>query len=185
MNFGYKIIAVDFDGTLCEDKWPEIGEARESLIDYLKSRQTRGDKVILWTCRTGERLQEAVDWCYERRLIFDAINANLPEVIEACGGDSRKIYADEYIDDKMVNQFGYRSAFVLSIGMRAKCYMVDDATRMDMDEHGYLHLVESLPMHEMNIVHNGSVAEMDDYMKMRSFGEIDEMHEVDFKFDPA
>lgn len=107
MLFDYSIVAVDFDGTLCEDKWPEIGEPRESLIWYLRSRQARGDKIILWTCRVGDQLREAVKWCYLYGLIFDAINENLPEVIEYCGSDSRKIYADEYIDDKMVNQFGY------------------------------------------------------------------------------
>lgn len=107
MLFDYSIVAVDFDGTLCEDKWPEIGDARESLIWHLRCRQARGDKIILWTCRTGEKLREAVEWCSLYGLIFDAINENLPEVIEFCGGDSRKIYADEYIDDKMVNQFGY------------------------------------------------------------------------------
>lgn len=107
MLFDYSIVAVDFDGTLCEDKWPEIGDARESLIWHLRCRQARGDKIILWTCRTGDKLREAVEWCSLYGLIFDAINENLPEVIEFCGGDSRKIYADEYIDDKMVNQFGY------------------------------------------------------------------------------
>lgn len=108
MNFGYNIIAVDFDGTLCADEWPEIGVPHDSLIDYLKARREKGDKIILWTCRVGECLSEAVEWCAERGLVFDAVNENLPEVIECCGGDSRKIYADEYIDDKMVDQFGYR-----------------------------------------------------------------------------
>ena len=118
MLFDYSIVAVDFDGTLCEDKWPEIGDARESLIWHLRCRQARGDKIILWTCRTGDKLREAVEWCSLYGLIFDAINENLPEVIEFCGGDSRKIYADEYIDDKMV---------VPLRGLRAKCHVFDDA----------------------------------------------------------
>lgn len=46
-----KIIAVDFDGTLCENQWPEIGEPKKEVITYLKERQTAGDKLILWTCR--------------------------------------------------------------------------------------------------------------------------------------
>lgn len=49
-----KIIAVDFDGTLCENKWPEIGEANEDMIYYLRKRQAEGDKLILWTCRVGD-----------------------------------------------------------------------------------------------------------------------------------
>ena len=55
-----KIIAVDFDGTLCENKWPEIGEANEDMIYYLRKRQAEGDKLILWTCRVGDMLRKAM-----------------------------------------------------------------------------------------------------------------------------
>lgn len=58
-----KIIAVDFDGTLCENKWPEIGEANEDMIYYLRKRQAEGDKLILWTCRVGDMLRKAINWC--------------------------------------------------------------------------------------------------------------------------
>lgn len=95
-----KIIAVDFDGTLCENKYPEIGEPRSNVIEYVKTRREYGDKIILWTCRVGEMLENAVKWCAERGLKFDAVNANLPEVIESFGGDTRKIFANEYIDDR-------------------------------------------------------------------------------------
>lgn len=95
-----EIIAVDFDGTLCEDKWPEIGEPNEVLIDYLKEKQMAGSKIILWTCRVGERLEEALRWCHTYNLIFDAVNENLPEVLEQMGGDCRKVFADVYIDDR-------------------------------------------------------------------------------------
>lgn len=97
-----RIIAVDFDGTLCEEKWPEIGEPNEEIIHYLKKRQTDGDKLILWTCRVGEKLERAVRWSMDHGLRFDAVNENLPEVLEWMGGDSRKIFADEYIDDRNV-----------------------------------------------------------------------------------
>ena len=91
----FKIIAVDFDGTLCENKWPEIGELNDELITYLRKRQMEGDKIILWTCRTGELLDRAVAICYSQGLIFDAVNENLPEVLEWMGGDSRKIFSNE------------------------------------------------------------------------------------------
>ena len=94
-----KIIAVDFDGTLCENKWPEIGEANEDMIYYLRKRQAEGDKLILWTCRVGDMLQKAVNWCYNHGLFFDAVNENLPEIIDSFGSDTRKIFANEYIDD--------------------------------------------------------------------------------------
>lgn len=94
------IIAVDFDGTLCTNRWPEIGEPNNELIDYLKNRQRNGEKLILWTNRVGDRLTEAVAWCKERGLIFDAVNDNLPEIVEAFGANCRKIFANEYIDDR-------------------------------------------------------------------------------------
>lgn len=95
-----KIIAVDFDGTLCENKWPEIGEPNTELIAYLKKRQAAGDKLVLWTCRVREILKNAIDWSAEQGLIFDAVNENLPEIVSFFGTDTRKIFANEYIDDR-------------------------------------------------------------------------------------
>lgn len=59
----------------------------------------------MWTCRADERLEEAVRWCYDQGLIFDAVNENLPERIAMFGTDPRKIGADEYIDDRMSTRF--------------------------------------------------------------------------------
>ncbi len=100
-----KIIAVDFDGTLCENKWPLIGEPNTGLITYLKASQKMGDKIILWTCREGEHLKQAVQWCQSFGLIFDAVNDNVPESIEVYGTNCRKVTADMYIDDKMCSLF--------------------------------------------------------------------------------
>ena len=97
-----KIIAVDFDGCLCSDKWPEIGEPCLPVINELLIRQKNGAKLILWTCRVGERLDAAVRWCAKHGLQFDAVNDNLKEIKEKFGGDTRKVYATEYWDDKNV-----------------------------------------------------------------------------------
>ena len=97
-----KVIAVDFDGTLCEDRWPEIGKAHRGVIEALLQEQANGAKVILWTCRAGAQLAEAVKWCTREGIVLDAVNANLPEHIELFGGDSRKIHASEYWDDRSV-----------------------------------------------------------------------------------
>ena len=97
-----RVIAVDFDGCLCENAWPEIGEAKQDVIDALLSRQKSGAKIILWTCRVGEQLSAAVRWCTRHGIAFDAINENLPVNIAAFGNDCRKVYADEYWDDKAV-----------------------------------------------------------------------------------
>ena len=95
-----KIIACDFDGTLCENRFPEIGEPRWQLIEKLKDEQKLGAKAILWTCREGALLTAAVDWCRRFGLLFDALNGNLPETIERMQCDPRKVYATEYWDDK-------------------------------------------------------------------------------------
>lgn len=96
------IVAVDFDGTLCENAFPEIGEPKPEIIEAIKEYQSKGWKTILWTCRNYDALVEAVTWCHEQGLIFDAINTNLPEVQDMFGGDTRKVFADIYIDDKNV-----------------------------------------------------------------------------------
>lgn len=100
-----RIIAVDFDGTLCINKFPEIGLPNENVIHYIKERKKQGAKLILWTCRVGEQLKEAVKWCKMHGIEFDAVNENLPEIIEMMGGDTRKIFADEYLDDKCINVY--------------------------------------------------------------------------------
>lgn len=96
------IIAVDFDGTLSTGaEWPLIGEPNISLIKKLIDAQQKGHYIILWSCRNGRDLQEAVDWCEDYGLKFDGVNASPPNKIkEYSGWDTRKIDADIYIDDK-------------------------------------------------------------------------------------
>ena len=95
------IIAVDFDGTLCEDKWPKIGTINDELILWLVWRQRHGAYVILWTCREGEKLDEAVKACEHQGLYFDAVNENLDSTVNLYGGNRpRKVFATEYIDDR-------------------------------------------------------------------------------------
>ena len=72
----FQTIAVDFDGTLCYSKWPDLGQPNQALIEYLQ------------------------EW--EQNLEFDAVNDNLPEIIEFYGHNSRKISCDYYIDDRML-----------------------------------------------------------------------------------
>lgn len=97
-----KVIAVGFDGTLCTSEWSEIGKANWPVINELKRRQAGGDRLILWTCRTGALLDRAVEWCRECGLNFNAINGNVPERIEQYGDDPRKVSADEYWDNRAV-----------------------------------------------------------------------------------
>ena len=98
-----RIIAVDFDGTIVSDNFPDIGEPIELTIHKIEREQAQGSKIILWTCRNGKALEDAVKFCRdELGLHFDAINENLDEIKVLYGGDTRKVFADEYWDDKAV-----------------------------------------------------------------------------------
>ena len=98
------IIAVDFDGTIVEDAYPEIGEEKIFAFDTLKRLQNDGHRLILWTYRHGSRLQEAVDFCKQHGVEFYAVNKNYKnEVMD----DSipRKLAADIFIDDRNIGGF--------------------------------------------------------------------------------
>ena len=95
-----QVWAVDFDGTLCDNRWPNIGEPHNEMIQILKLAQSSGVKLILWTCREGDLLRPALDWCANQGLLFDAVNDNLPDRVEAYGRSPRKVGADLYIDDR-------------------------------------------------------------------------------------
>ena len=97
-----KIIAVDFDGTLCENKYPAIGKPKKRVIKRLLREQEKGARIILWTCRSGELLANAYIWCLAHGIRFNAVNRNLPEEVEKFNTDPRKIGATEYWDDKAV-----------------------------------------------------------------------------------
>lgn len=99
------VYAVDFDGTLCEDAFPEIGAPILATIEFVKAARAAGDKVILWTCRVDDRLEAALAWCADQGLVFDAVNDNLPELIEKYSSNCRKVCADRYIDDKAIGPF--------------------------------------------------------------------------------
>ena len=64
----FQTIAVDFDGTLCYSKWPELGQPNQALLAYLQAWKRNGNKLILSTCRAGDALTKAVEWCREQDL---------------------------------------------------------------------------------------------------------------------
>lgn len=91
-------IAVDFDGTIVENKYPEIGKERPFALRTLRALQEKGFLLILWTCRTGKDLEDAVEFCRKGGVTFYAVNANY-EGEEFAEDVSRKINADIFIDD--------------------------------------------------------------------------------------
>ncbi|MBD3862616.1 BT0820 family HAD-type phosphatase [Olleya marilimosa] len=95
------IIAVDFDGTIVEDAYPGIGEARLFAFETLKRLQADGHRLILWTYRHGKKLDEAVAFCNDNGITFYAVNQSFPE--ETFNNEvSRKIHADLFIDDRNI-----------------------------------------------------------------------------------
>ncbi len=97
-------IAVDFDGTIVDHKYPEIGEEKLFAFSTLKAMHKKGFKLILWTYRSGKLLDEAVEYCKQNGVEFYAVNKNYPEEIfdESM---SRKVDVDIYIDDKNIGGF--------------------------------------------------------------------------------
>lgn len=99
------IIAVDFDGTIVEHKYPAIGKEIPFATASLRQLIQDGHKLILWSVREGELLEEAVKWCEQRGVRFYAVNADLDEDAASHQGTahySRKIKADVFIDDRNV-----------------------------------------------------------------------------------
>ena len=94
--------AVDFDNTLAYTVYPDILGPRLDVITKVRKARERGIKIILWTCREDKSLDDAINFCKEYGLEFDAINNNIPERIEYYKNDCRKIGADVYIDDRAI-----------------------------------------------------------------------------------
>lgn len=95
-------IAVDFDGTIVEHKYPEIGKEILFAFDTLKELQKQKHQLVLWTYRSGKELDEAVEFCRENGIEFYAINASYPEEEFDEDFSSRKIEADIFIDDRNI-----------------------------------------------------------------------------------
>lgn len=95
-------IAVDFDGTIVEHKYPEIGKEIMFAFNTLRALQEQGHQLILWTYRSGQELYEAVEYCRRNGLEFYAINSSYPEEEFDEDYDSRKIDADIFIDDRNI-----------------------------------------------------------------------------------
>lgn len=96
------IIAVDFDGTIVENKYPQIGKEIPFAISTLKKLQFDGHLLILWTVREGKSLEEAIAFCRQHGIEFYAINRNYPEETDNSIIHCRKVNADFFIDDRNV-----------------------------------------------------------------------------------
>jgi hydroxymethylpyrimidine pyrophosphatase-like HAD family hydrolase len=99
-----KTIAVDFDGTIVEDRYPSIGKPLMFAFDTLKMLQKDGHRLILWTYRDGNELEDAVEFCKKNGIEFYAVNKNFSEEVFN-EKTRRKLNVDIFIDDRNVGGF--------------------------------------------------------------------------------
>ena len=108
------IIAVDFDGVIVEDKFPDIGEPDTRLVDLLNQAHNQGHSIILWTSRVDDKLEAAVETCKKIGLSLTAVNNGDPDNLSHYGTNPRKIYADMYLDDRALGYSRYKTYITLS-----------------------------------------------------------------------
>ena len=131
------LIAVDFDGTIVEHRYPEIGPEIPFAIDTLKMLRQDGHRLVLWSVREGQLLDDAVNWCKERGLEFYAVNRDYPE--ETVGNNphfSRKLKVDVFIDDRNIGGLPDWGTIYRMIKQHHKWYhIIDEAARNSLERH--------------------------------------------------
>lgn len=96
-------IAVDFDGTIVEHRYPEIGKEIPFATQTLRMLIEDGHKLILWSVREGRLLEEAVEWCKKRGVVFYAVNQDFEGDTQDKNPEySRKLKANIFIDDRNI-----------------------------------------------------------------------------------
>lgn len=138
-----KIIALDYDGTLALNSYPQAGDPNWPVINKALAEQAAGAKLILWTCREGDELAIALDACASWGLHIAAVNDNLPEMQRFFGNNPRKIFGNEYWDDRAVNptvdavvlpcKVGDKIYKLWSCGKNGKAVAEFEITHIDID----------------------------------------------------
>ncbi|RPK20012.1 hypothetical protein [Paenibacillus xylanexedens] len=100
MKLKYQTIAIDFDGTIAYEDYPEIGGFKPHAERVLKKIIDHGGKIIIWTCRTGDQAEKVKAMLVSAGIKFEAFNDNLSDGREMFPDNSRKVFADVYIDDR-------------------------------------------------------------------------------------
>lgn len=108
-----RIAVIDFDGTICEHRFPLIGNPMPGAFEVMKELKEAGWVLILWTCRENDGykiekqfLKDAVEFCKENGVEFDGINETPLEFeFREEDGLRRKVYGDFYIDDRNLGGF--------------------------------------------------------------------------------
>lgn len=107
------VLGIDFDGTIVQHRWPKIGEPMPGAFETLKDLKAAGYTLVLWTCREDfghlidkQYLTEAVEFCRENGIEFDAVNESPPETeFRPENVLKRKPHIHYYIDDSNLGGF--------------------------------------------------------------------------------
>jgi hydroxymethylpyrimidine pyrophosphatase-like HAD family hydrolase len=108
------IFAIDFDGTIVTDKYPDIGEPIPEAIESIREIKRLGHKIIIWSCRVEPQLSNMRKFLMFHNIPFDHINENCPFKIAYYNNDTRKIGADYYIDDKMIGKWTWEDVIIIA-----------------------------------------------------------------------
>lgn len=108
------IIAIDFDGTICRGSFPTITGAMPYAQEVINHLHSEGHYIIIWTCRTGQNLIDAINWLLANKIEFDRVNDHNPDNVAKYGEGGKKVYAHCYIDDKNIGGFpGWHQAYAM------------------------------------------------------------------------
>lgn len=118
------IIAIDFDGTICKGQFPNIEGFVPDAKKYINQLKADGHYIIIYTCRNGEDLLNAINWLLRHNIAFDRVNDNEPTNVEKYGNNSRKVYAHAYIDDKQVGGLPHWSEIYRLITEQEQAYQI-------------------------------------------------------------
>ncbi|MCK6471514.1 MAG: HAD family hydrolase [Planctomycetes bacterium] len=90
-------VVIDFDGTIVEHAYPDIGAAAPLALETIKFLKRQGCWLGLFTVRSGAKLEAAVAWLKKNGIEFDAVNSDERQKEWTT---SPKMYGDVYIDDR-------------------------------------------------------------------------------------
>jgi hypothetical protein len=96
------VIAIDFDGTIAEHTYPECGKIKPHAKEVINRLYNAGHEIIIWTCRWDHPMELCRQFLAEHGIKYHKLNEHVDWAIEMFKNDTRKIFADVYIDDRQL-----------------------------------------------------------------------------------
>lgn len=97
------VIGVDFDGTLVEEAFPEIGALKQETVEFINQAKKQGHLIIIWTARSNQKADEAKEFLEKNNIYYDYFNENPEDPYALRGEQGRKIFCDIYLDDRCIH----------------------------------------------------------------------------------